>query len=841
MPANPVQELLPFVQMPSRYLGTEIHSTRKDPSTVALNVALGFPDLYEIGSSHFGIQVLYHILNQRKDIIAERVFAPDRDFEALLRRHKIPLMSLESQRPLKHFDLIGISLLYELNYTNVLNMLDLAGLHLSADQRGEDDPFVIAGGPCVCNPEPMAEFFDAMVFGDAEYLIVELAEQWLQWNNSGEKKVDLLRRWSRLEGIYVPRFFKAVDDSRGYQYLRAEKNVRPSVKRRVVSDLDSAPFPDSPVIPFGRPVHDRLRLEISRGCSRGCRFCQAGMIYRPVRERKPATLLEMARKGLAATGYEDISLLSLSTGDYRCLGPLMEMLMRRCRRDHVAVSLPSLRAGVLTPRLMELIRSVRKTGFTIAPEAGSQRLRDVINKNITYEDVAQTVEDAFAMGWRLIKLYFMIGLPTETDDDLDAIVAMVRDLLRIKGPNGHKGHINVSVTTFIPKSHTPFQWAGQIPLDVSKAKIARLKSAFDAMRTVRFKWQDPGMSLIEGILARGDRRTSEALVNAWKNGCIFDGWTDRFDLSRWMDALTRTRIPIEFYTSRERSLDEPLPWDHMDSRVDSDFLKGQWASAQVGECVTDCRHGECHACGVCDFEQRLPRIHESCAHVPLAGPDEPDCQFLTYELTYEKVDAARFFGHLEMMRHFGRAMRRAGIEVKYSEGYHPMPKIAFDNPLPLGVESESEIMRITVAAHHGETDLIDRINPFLPSGLQILTCRLKPSGRAMRTAGQDCYRVSLSGPALDPLQIDAFNRSERWDYTRIRHSGRTQHFDLKTAVVRLTMLDETTIDIVIRDDCKPKARPADILQSVFKLKAALLQSARVRKLNPHSESASVDN
>jgi radical SAM family uncharacterized protein/radical SAM-linked protein len=841
MPANPIQDLLPSVQMPSRYLGTEINRTQKDPSTVALNVALGFPDLYEIGSSHFGIQILYHILNQRTDIIAERVFAPDRDFEALLRRRNIPLMSLENQRPLKQFDLIGISLLYELNYTNVLNMLDLAGLHLYADQRGEDDPFVIAGGPCVCNPEPMAEFFDAMVFGDAEQLIVELADQWLQWKKSGEKKIDLLGRWSRLEGVYIPRFFKPVYDSHGFQRLRAEENVPTLVKRRVVSDLDGAPFPDRPVIPFGRPVHDRLRLEISRGCSRGCRFCQAGMIYRPVRERNPATLLEMARKGLAATGYEDMSLLSLSTGDYHCLGPLMETLMQRCKRDHVAISLPSLRAGVLTPRLMELIRSVRKTGFTIAPEAGSQRLRDVINKNISYEDVAQTVEDAFAMGWRLIKLYFMIGLPTETDDDLDAIVAMVRKLLRIKRPNGHKGHINVSVTTFIPKSHTPFQWAEQISLEASKAKIARLKSAFDTMRTVRFKWQDPGMSLIEGILARGDRRTSEALVNAWKNGCVFDGWTDHFDLSRWMDALTQARIPLEFFTSRERILDEPLPWDHMDSRVDRGFLGDQWASAQVGGQVADCRHGECHACGVCDFQQRRPRVYESCAHALQVDQNQPDREFLTYELTYAKVDAARFFGHLEMARHFGRAVRRAGIEIKYSGGYHPMPKISFDNPLPLGVESESEIMRMTVAANSGGAELIDKINPFLPSGLQILTCRLKTPGRSIHANEQDRYRVELSGPGLDPLRVDAFNNSGRWDYTRIRHNGRAQHLDLKTAVVRLTILDEKTIDLVIRADCKPKARPADILQSVFKLKTATIQGARVRKLNPNSERASVDN
>jgi radical SAM family uncharacterized protein/radical SAM-linked protein len=832
MPENPIQDLLPFVQKPSRYMGTEINRIQKDASKMALSVALAFPDLYEIGSSHFGTQILYHVLNQRPDIVAERVFAPDRDFEKQLRNRSLALMSLENQRPLNGFDILGFSLLYELNFTNVINMIDLAGLPLYAMDRDENRPLVIAGGPCVCNPEPMAEFFDAMVFGDAEELILKIADAWLQWKKSGEKKIALLHRWADLEGVYVPRFFKATYDAQGRQHLQVENGYNAHITRSIISDMDSAAFPDQPIMPFGKPVHDRLRLEISRGCSRGCRFCQAGMIYRPVRERKPKTLLKLAQHGLAATGYEDMSLLSLSTGDYSCLGALMEILMQRCQSQRVAISLPSLRAGVLTPRLMTLIRSVRKTGFTIAPEAGSQRLRDVINKNITYDDVACTVQDAFALGWRIIKLYFMIGLPTETDADIDAIVDMVKKLKRIKGPNGRTGQINVSVTTFVPKSHTPFQWAAQISLAESQSKIAYLKSEFEKIRAVRFKWQSPGMSLVEGVLARGDRRLGRALVNAWKNGCVFDGWTDQFKLKRWLKALESSDISADFFTHRERTLDDPLPWDHMVSKIDPEFLKSQYLAAEKGERIKDCRHGNCHNCGVCDFKILQPLVFDQCPQsVQSTLPSILNEQtFIKFLLTYKKMGPARFFGHLEIARHFIRAVRRARIDVKYSKGYHPMPKISFDNPLPLGVESESENMRIMVASHHTENDLLERINPFLPPGLKLLTCRPIPQGGGSNKAKEDCYIVELANSVIDSSLIDEFINSKQWDYTRRRHKGRSQQIDLKTVVTTLLFVTNNTLQVGIKPDAKLTARPADILRSVFQLSETAIQAARVRKL-----------
>jgi radical SAM family uncharacterized protein len=435
MTDNSLETILPYVQKPSRYLGSEINSVRKDPSEVKLRIALAFPDLYDIGTSHFGIQILYHLLNQADGWAAERVFAPALDMDRMLRDHQMPLMSLESRTPLKDFDIVGFSLLYELNFTNIVNMMDLSQIPLRWRERSDRHPLVIAGGPCVCNPEPVADFFDAMVFGDGEHVVVEMAEQWVRWkDNGGQDRTDLLKAWSRLEGVYIPRFYDVRYDADQHQHTSARSGATASVSRRIIQSLDQADFPDRPVIPYGKPIHDRLRLEISRGCSRGCRFCQAGMLYRPVRERSPETIRSLVEKALRHTGYEDISLLSLSTGDYTALSFLMETLMQQCRNDRVAVSLPSLRAGSLTPRLMELIRSVRKTGFTIAPEAGSQRLRDVINKNITFEDVAETVGHAFELGWHVIKLYFMIGLPTETQADVDAIVDMVQALRKIKGP-----------------------------------------------------------------------------------------------------------------------------------------------------------------------------------------------------------------------------------------------------------------------------------------------------------------------------------------------------------------------------------------------------------------------
>jgi radical SAM family uncharacterized protein/radical SAM-linked protein len=823
-----IQDILLRVTQPSRYLGTEPNRCRKPLSQVQLKIALAFPDLYEIGTSHFGLQILYHILNNREGIAAEQVFAPGQDMEAELRRNQKPLFTLESHRPLAEFDIIGFSLLYELNYTNVLNMLDLSGLALRAAERRSGDPLVIAGGPCVCNPEPMADFFDAMVFGDGEEVILRMAEVWLELRAGGNfSKAVLLRQWSRLPGIYVPGFYTPSYDASGFQHLHPQDDAVPArISRAILADLDGAEFPDRPVVAFGRPVHDRLRLEISRGCSRACRFCQAGMIYRPVRERSPQRLVALAEKSLATTGYEDLSLLSLSTGDYTCLAPLMERLMTYCSRERVALSLPSIRAGTLTPQLMQLIRQVRKTGFTIAPEAGSQRLRDVINKNITAEDVFDTVRDAFSLGWRVIKLYFMIGLPTETEVDMAAIVELVRQLQQVKDMR-RRNTLNVSVTTFIPKPHTPFQWAAQCDLAGSRAKIDYLKSRLDRPG-MHVKWQHPEMSLLEGVMARGDRRLSRVIEQAYRNGCTFDGWTDRFDFARWLQAFERGGVDPAFFTTRSRDPEEPLPWAHMDAGVTPEFLKTQWQAAHEGVTVEDCRHGECHGCGVCDFDTIRPRVFRDYAPLMEAQPAGPEPVFVRWELIYSKLGPARLFGHLEMAHIFARALRRAGVAVQYSQGFHPMPRISFDDPLPVGMEGEAERMRILVQAAQAGPDLTTRINAHLPAGLHIVAAH-RASGTSWNTAAVPQYRIERQA-GFDAQRLREFQACEQWPHTRDARRG-GHCIDLKQCIQELR-LEGRALYLSVRPLDGRTVRPVEILIALFGLDDEALQAVRICKLAP---------
>jgi len=618
MSRQSLQEILPLIRQPSHYLGNEINTIRKEPHNVRLRFALAFPDLYQVGMSYMGIQILYNILNAREEIAAERVFAPGVDLEERLREDRVPLSSLESGTPISNFDIIGFSLLYELNFTNILTILDLSGIPFYAGDRNPSHPFVVAGGPCTFNPEPLADFFDAMVVGDGEEVVLELTEAWLEWKDAGGDREALLKKWSRIKGVYVPSFFEADVDPKGFQVVTARFPDYEVVRKALVPDLDRAPYPDCPVVPFGNPVHDRLSLEIFRGCTRGCRFCQAGIIYRPVRERSPDVVLSLAERALKNTGYEDLSLLSLSTGDYSAIQVLMERLMNRCAPKKIAVSLPSLRVGSLTESLMAQIKRVRKTGFTIAPEAGSQRLREVINKNITEEDLEETVQNAFGLGWQLIKLYFMIGLPTETEADLEGIVSLVRRLQRIRSPGKRGGNITVSVSTFIPKAHTPFQWCAQMSVDESRRKIHMLRSKLKG-RGLRFKWQTPEMSLLEGLWARGDRRLSRLLVKAYELGCRFDGWSEHFQFKRWQEAIKACGVDVDFFTSRARDLSEPLPWDHIDTGVSKEFLKLEWEKALEGSETPDCRDGECHLCGVCDFETIKPVTREAGAAARPAG------------------------------------------------------------------------------------------------------------------------------------------------------------------------------------------------------------------------------
>lgn len=829
-----LEDILPLVEKPSRYLGGEINQVKKDLERIKLRFALAFPDLYEIGTSHFGMQILYHILNTHSDIAAERVFAPGMDMDHYLRRSGLRLFSLESRLPLDRFDIIGFSLLYEMNYTNILSILELAGIPFYASQRDGSYPLIIAGGPCTCNPEPVADFFDAIVIGDGENVTLKLAEGWLEWKkNSGSDKDGLLKRWSKIEGVYIPSFFRPQYDDCGFQTLQPRYSDYTRVTRTVVADLDQVPFPEKPIIPFGKPVHDRLRLEVARGCTRGCRFCQAGMIYRPVRERSPDSLLTLCDQSVSATGYEDISLLSLSTGDYGCIVPLMSRLMSVYATENVAVSLPSLRAGTLTPELMKLIKTVRKTGFTIAPEAGSQRLRDVINKNIGESEIMATVKDAFDLGWRVIKLYFMIGLPTETAEDLKALVDLVKALRQIKRPADRRGKINVSVATFIPKPHTPFQWASQLSLDESEDRLRRIKDELK-LSGIQIKWQNPQVSWLEGIWARGDRRLSRLLVTAYQKGCRFDGWSDRFRYDLWEAALAEEGLDPDFYTRRPRDVCEPLPWDHIDSQVSKTFLAAEWENATSETFTTDCRMDDCNQCGVCDFDEIEPLTHETLKDNAVwwnrsDAPQPP--AFKKLAVFYTKMDGARYFGHLELVNIFQRALKRAGVAVRFSEGFHPKPKISFDNPLPVGIESQQEQFVITVPDTIRPRDLKVALNEQLPDGLEIIHCQLAPKKTPAAIGKRIRYRVSTKEALFDQSRLNTFNEKAEFYITLTHRKGKLKKVDLKDIVVNSNLFDARHLELTLQSEPGKTVRPFDVLRYIFELSDAQVKQARITKLS----------
>jgi radical SAM family uncharacterized protein/radical SAM-linked protein len=825
-----LETIIPLVQHPSHYLGSEVNAVKKDPKAVQLQVALAFPDLYEVGMSHLGMQILYHLLNRRQGIAAERVFVPGADLEAELRRHDMPLGSLESGTPLSDFHIIGFSLLYELNYTGVLHILDLARVPMFSKDRDDTHPFVIAGGPCTFNPEPLADFFDAMVIGDGENVLVELAQSWLDWKKGGEGRQDLLKRWAQLDGVYVPSFFEVHRNDTGEQILTPRVSGHRSIRKAFVPDLNLVSYPTLPVVAYGKPIHDRLSLEVCRGCTRGCRFCQAGMIYRPVRERAPEKLFSVAEKALTGTGYEDISLLSLSTGDYGPLQGVMERLMSRCAPEKIAVSLPSLRVGSLTASLMSQIKRVRKTGFTIAPEAGSQRLRDVINKNITEEALAETLQQAFGLGWRLVKLYFMIGLPTETDEDLHDIVRLVRRLQKIPVRGRRRGDITVSVSTFIPKAHTPFQWCSQISLDESRDKISMLRDTLRG-KGLRFKWQNPEMSLLEGLWARGDRRLSRLLVRAYEMGCRLDSWSEKFLFNRWQEALEATGVDLDFFAGA-KDLSEPLPWDHIDCGVSKGFLKEEWEKALAGTTTQDCRQGQCQECGVCNFEtvepivfdaQDLGRGREVSVDVT------PTKAFKKLKVFYEKRGQARFFGHLEMVKILLRAFRRARIPLRFSEGFHPAPKVSFNCALPVGLESTQEHFTMEVPLFVQPRFVLERVNQELPEGLWLTACKGALKNAAADTPKGFQYEVTLKGTPFSKEKVEAFWQRPQWLMERKNKKGRIRAVDLKEVVTELRIVSPHTARMTLDVSSGSHVRPTEVLDEVFCLGERALKLASIVK------------
>ncbi len=569
----------------------------KDPAQVQLRFALAFPEVYEIAQSHLGLQILYGLLNGRPQVQAERVYAPWVDMEAALRQRGLPLVSLETYTPLSAFDIVGFSLQYELTYTNILMMLDLGGLRLLSKDRDETHPLIIAGGPCAFHPEPIAEYIDAFLLGDGEEAIFDICEAYLGWDKIN--RADLLTALSRIPGVYVPTLFRPAYSTQDNS-LREISSLVPNhalVHKRVVNDLNAIPQLTQQVVPNVNIVHDRIAVEVMRGCVRGCRFCQAGYIYRPLRERDPRALQQQIDTLVENSGYEEVSLLSLSTGDYSCVNPLLRQIMNRFAGLKVSVSLPSTRVDALSPHILEEIRRVRKTGFTLAPEAGTQRMRDVIQKEYKEEELLEAARVLFGLGWKSVKLYFMLGLPGETEQDLLGIVALSR---KVSAVGKHRRQVTASVSTFVPKPHTPFQWAGQVSLEETEARQQLLRREL-RRAGIQFKWHDARLSWLEGVFARGDRRLAGPLLSAYRLGCRFDGWTDQFRLDLWQQAFAQHDIDPDRYL-RRRLLDECLAWDHLDSGVTKKWLQRDLAKAFEGKLTPDCSVERCSYCGACDFK-----------------------------------------------------------------------------------------------------------------------------------------------------------------------------------------------------------------------------------------------
>ena len=845
-------KLLPFVTKPGRYLGHEYNAIVKDWNQTLVRCALIFPDLYEIGMSHQGLQILYHILNGQDKVLAERSYCPDRDMEKLLLERNSPLTSLESDHPLADFDILGITLPYELCYSNIVTILSLAGIPLWAKDRDESFPLILGGGSCSMNPEPVADFFDAILLGDGEEALLEITTLVGRIKGDNVSKAELLSQLAAIKGLYIPSFYQPHYSDQGtLSEIRALKDDASHVRRRIVADLSRIDHLKQPLVPNGKIVHDRLGVEIARGCTRGCRFCQAGIIYRPVRERSPEQIMNIASSGLADSGFDELALLSLSTGDYSCIEPLLKQLMDTFASDYISVSMPSMRVGTLTQSVMDQIKRVRKTGFTLAPEAGSERLRRVINKGITEEDLLTTCRDAFALGWKVMKFYFMIGLPTETEEDIDAIAALAMKAKKEGDRDGRgRRQINVGVGTFVPKPHTPFQWERQINIDESRERIRRIKGAMPRSG-INLKYHDPEQSFLEGVFSRGDRRLAKLLESAWKGGARLDGWSEHFDLDIWRAAGVECGLPLDTFL-RQRDQGEILPWQHLHSGIETAFLQEELAKAHEEAYTPDCRYHGCQQCGLCDFKEIRPIVQgrkakecgEKKADQPTTSPANQTVNesstageegHFKYNVIYSRTGDICFLGHLELLQLVFRALRRAGITTHFSQGFNPSPKISFGLALPVGTESLAEyfIMDLPAPLKSAEDSAV-LLNSQLPPGLTVQSVALH-SGKVPQNL-QSSYTVTCPRPlSVEEIsRIDEFLGREEFPLSRIR-KGKKSVFDIRPLVATIVLETATSLRLeLLYTSSLPGVKPIEILTHVLKMDIETAATSKVLKTAWHS-------
>jgi len=795
--------VLPFVRKPGRYTGNEINIIRKDLGEVDVRVALVFPDVYEVGMSYMGFPILYHILNSQKGVYAERAFAPWIDMEGEMRKKGIPLFSLETFSPLSDFDIIGFTLQYEMHYTTVLNLLDLSGLPVEAKDR-DGMPLIIGGGPCAFNPEPVADFFDAIMIGDGEEASVEIVETVRRCKYDQASKEETLEALAAIPWLYVPSFYRPRYSQQG-AFLGLEpvhESAPRKIKARIVEALKPDYYSSRPLVPMISTTHDRVSLEIARGCSRGCRFCNAGMIYRPVRQRKVNELVDQALESVKNTGYDEVSLVSLSTSDYDELSDLLQSLRSALGEQMVNISFPSLRPEKFTYEVAQFAKGVRKSGLTLAPEAGSQRLRDVINKTTKSEDLLRAVDLAFREGWNLIKLYFMIGQPTETDEDLYAMIDLITQVVEVARLHGGK-RIHVSVSPFIPKPITPFQWVKQDDLNETHRKLRLLCDGI-RFRNVKMSWRQPELAAVEGILARGDRRLAPVIKSAWLKGAKFDGWSEHFNFERWQQALDEHQLSFDQLLAGFE-LDAPLPWDHIDKRVTKKFLRDEYRRA-FGQIVTpDCRDGECNLCGlmgqkVCQeiiqsekqasTENSVPEHKNEVPHI-IQKSSVPE-KVRTFRVKYAKGEAVRYLSHLDLMRVLERAMIRADLPLIYSEGFNPRPRIAYGPSLATGYTSEAEYFDLQLAWETA-IDLQQALGPHLPAGLELLQTK-SLFGKAqsltsiINRAGYDIAITDDLRPGDLPARIERLLGQKEIIVSRKKKDG-VRSIDIRPFLVALNVTE----------------------------------------------------
>ncbi|MDR2301817.1 MAG: TIGR03960 family B12-binding radical SAM protein [Deltaproteobacteria bacterium] len=856
------------LEKPARYLGLEPGAKpneRVDVQGRMFRMALAFPDLYEIAHSHVGHKILYHMINGRVGFSAERVYAPWLDLEEKLRRENRSLFSLESGKPVKDFDMIGFSLQYEMGYTNILNMIDLAGLPVLARDRTDEMPLVVGGGPGASNPEPLADFFDFFFLGDAEAALMEDLEIVKKWRYERAPKSELFERLAGRPGLYVPSLFEPLYENSRLVKIEAKKKGHERVIRAVASVLRGAPFPDCQISPLVKPVHDRVVVEIGRGCSRGCRFCQAGFLYRPVRERTAGEVLELIQKNLDFTGQDEAAFLSLSAGDHSQIEEMVKGFMDAHAQSSVALSLPSLRVKSLSDNLARQIKRVRKTGFTMAPEAGTARLRAVINKDLTEEDIFQAAEIAFGLGWKTLKLYFMVGLPTETEEDLRAIVTLSQKVKRLA-----KAKVNLGLAHFTPKAHTPFQWMPGSDLETIKGRLRVVREA-SRLPGLTARFNDPGVSFVESLLSRGDRRLGRLILEVFKNGARFEAWNDRFQLSHWEEAMIRLNLPQEEFV-RPRDLDETLPWDHLFCGVNRDYLLKELEKAHQAQPTFDCRQTGCQNCGAChdsahidlaskadeasrvgfrgqgeapgeakeSAENAGPNVDPTLEpargpETPAAGagfraikgkgrafPGAPPPLEFRYLARFTKDGAMTLLGHLEMVEAIKRAFKRSGLELCMSQGFHPHPKVSFLTALPLGVTSLDECLIFSLKKFITVGEFCERLD--LPKGLSLQSVKplppQDPKPRALAT------RWLIVGD--DPVFREApLFSGARLSYTDPKRGPRD--FSLADYILEASNADPFRALLTIKIGLEGTPKPIETAKVVWSLESGF--TARLIKLS----------